>query len=115
MRGGSLDAVTNRESFEMIRQIIDTETGEAIDLSETKLLCQISLPGCGPSLTATTDNGKITFPSVDTYRIAFTREEMNTLCRATYDFAVIAERDEQTIQIIAATLPVLSGEANQWP
>jgi hypothetical protein len=33
MKTGSLDAVSNRATFQMERQIIDTETGEAIDLS----------------------------------------------------------------------------------
>lgn len=111
MRTGSLDPVSNRQSFQLIRQIIDAETGEAIDLTGATIVFEVRRKDCsGASLSATTDNGKIIFPTTDTYQIDFTVEEMRTLFPETYDIGLTFERDDETVQIIIGTLPVLAGD-----
>jgi hypothetical protein len=113
MRTGSLDPVSNRASFEMIRQCIDTETGEAIDLTGATLVFEIKRHGeCSPVLSATTDNAKITFPDAYTYQVNFTLDEMRTLCAQTYDVGVTFERGDETVSIIIGTLPVLAGNVS---
>lgn len=110
MRTGSLGPLSNRESLQLIRQIIDTETGEAIDLTGASIVFEIRRSGaCSPVLSASTDNGKITFPDVYTYQIDIAVAEMRTLCPETYEIGLTFERDDQTTEIIIGTLPVLAG------
>lgn len=113
MKTGSLDPVSNRQSFQLIRQIIDTATGEAIDLTGAVIVFEITRQGeCSPVLSATTANGKITFPDDYTYEIDFTVDEMRGLCPQTYNVGLTFERDDETTEILIGTLPVLSGNVS---
>lgn len=113
MRTGSLDPVSNRESFQLIRQIIDTETGEAIDLTGATIVFELTRQDCcSPALSATTDNGAVTFPDNFTYQIDFTLAQMRTLCPETYKVGLTFERDDQTTEIIIGTLPILAGNVS---
>jgi hypothetical protein len=110
MKIGSFDAVTNRETFQTERQIIDIETGEAIDLTGASLVFEICDPGCRtPRLSVSTDDGGIVFLDAYTYQVTISEARMSGLCAGTYDVYLKCTRDDFTAQIIAATLPVLDG------
>jgi hypothetical protein len=111
MKTGSLDAVSNRATFRLARQIVDTETNEPIDLTGVALTFEISRDRrCSPILSATIDNGKIVLLDFTTYQVTFSPSDMGQLCAGTYAVNLVAVRDGITTQIIIGTLPVLDGE-----
>lgn len=113
MKTGSLDAVSNRATFQTERQLIDTETNQPIDLTGATIVFEIRRKdGCGPLLLATTENGKILFADSYTYQVTFSRDEMKTLCAETYDVGLTATRGDFTSQIIVGSLPVLDGDVS---
>lgn len=113
MKTGSLEAVSNRATFQTERQMIDCETNQPIDLTGTQIVFAISCKDyCQPLLVATTENGKILFPDSFTYQVTFSLAEMRRLCAGTYDVGVTATRGGFTTQIIIGTLPVLDGDVS---
>lgn len=113
MKTGSLDAVSNRATFQTERQLVDSETNQPVDLTGTQIVFEIREQGCHrPRLTATTENGKILFADAFTYQVTFSRDEMKTLCAETYDVGLTATRGDFTSQIIIGTLPVLDGDVS---
>lgn len=110
---GSLDAVTNRETFQIECQVVDTETGEAISLTGGTVVFEIrsQVDGCGaPLLSATNDDGVEFIDDDLTMQITFSETTMNRLYPGTYDVGMTFERDGITKQVIVGTLPVIDGK-----
>ena len=62
-------------------------------------------------LVASTDNGKITYVDIGTFRWFFTKDEMGSLCAETYDTGLTLTNDDgtQTIQLSVGPLPIIDG------
>lgn len=106
---GSLPEASNREDYEYLGQIVDSDTGDLIDLSEATIVAQISdNDGCQKILLGTS-SGEITRPEPDTFRIFIPRTSMVGLCAGQYRFGLTVENADQTTQFISGTLSVLDG------
>jgi hypothetical protein len=115
---------SNRASWVFIGQITDLDDN-LIDLSACSLVFQVSPPqrssssgyGYGDrgeasgSLSASTDNGKLTIVSLGTFRWFFTLQDMKSLCAGTYDTGLTLTNDDgtQTIQLSVGPLPIVDG------
>lgn len=106
---GSLPEASNREDYEYIAQIVDSDTGDLIDLSAATIVAQISdQDGCQKILLNTANN-KITLPNINTFRILIPRASMSALCAGQYRVGLTVENAGQTTSFIIGTLPVLDG------
>lgn len=106
---GSLPEASNREDYEYIAQIVDSDTGDLIDLSAATIVAQISdQDGCQKILLGT-ETGEITLPETTTFRILIPRASMACLCAGQYRVGLTVENADQTTSFIIGTLPVLDG------
>ena len=110
MQTGSLPAITNRETFQLECQIVDTETGEAMTLTGGTVVFEIREQGCYSALLSATNDDGVEFVDDElTIQITFSETAMNDLCSRTYDVGMTFERDGITRQVIVGTLPVIDG------
>lgn len=109
MYRGQVAEVSNREDVELIFQIIDEDTGEAIDLTTSDIVCRVTDQAGCPRVTASLEDGKITLVEDTTLRILIPRSDMISLCIGTYPFGLTVENDEITKSLIAGTLAVIDG------
>lgn len=106
---GSLPDASNREDYEYIAQIVDSDTGDLINLSAATIVAQISdQDGCQKILLGTA-TGEITLPDVDTFRILIPRASMACLYAGQYRVGLTVENASQTISFISGTISVLDG------
>lgn len=106
---GALPEATNREDYPYIGQIVDDDTGEAIDLSAATIVAQVSdQDGCQRILLGTS-TGEITIIDVGTFQILIPRSSMTTLCAGQYRVGLTVENAGITTSFIVGTLPVLDG------
>jgi len=101
---------SNRASWVLIGELKTTD-GDLFDLTGCAMVFQISDIDGGSRLTASTDNGKITYIDVGRFRWFFTRDEMRGLEPGTYDTGLTLTNDDgtQTVQLSVGPLPVVSG------
>lgn len=121
---GTLDPVSNRASWIDQLRLFDIDDGTAFDISgATEIVMQVREPegqspwGSEPEnrpavLAASLANGKITRPETGVLQWSFTRDEMRTLRKTSYDVGITITMDDETTQIIIAKLPVLGGVVN---
>lgn len=106
---GSLPEASNREDYEYIAQIVDSDTGDLIDLSAAAIVAQISdQNGCQKILLGTS-SGEITLPEADTFRIFIPRASMTCLCAGQYRFGLTIENGGQTTSFISGSISVFDG------
>jgi hypothetical protein len=113
---------SNRASWVFIGQITDLDNN-LIDLTGCSMVFQVSAPReaprgygnangyCSGSLNASTANGKLTFPSLGTFRWFFTRTDMEGLSPGTYDTGLTLTNNDgtQTLQLSVGPLPIVDG------
>jgi hypothetical protein len=113
---------SNRASWVFIGQITDLND-VPIDLTNCSMVFQIRPkregdPGygrygghSGASLIASTDNGKLTYVGVGTFRWFFTLQDMHGLCPGTYDTGLTLTNDDgtQTVQLSVGPLAIVDG------
>jgi hypothetical protein len=101
---------SNRASWLFIGLVTDLDD-DPIDLSACSMVFVVRGKNGGPSLEASTDNGKITYVDLGTFRWFFTLEEMRGLCAGTYDTGLTLTNDDgtQTIQLSVGPLPIVDG------
>lgn len=110
MRTGSLDAVSNRETFQIECQIVDAETGDAMTLTGGTVVFEIREQGGSSALLSATNDDGVEFIADDlTMQITFSETAMNALCARSYEVGMTFLRDGITRQVIAGTLPVIDG------
>ena len=115
---------SNRASWVFVGQITDIDNNP-IDISACSMVFQISPQhangsagaalinqgnGAG-SLTASTDNGKLTVIDLGTFRWFFTRDDMSCLNAGTYATGMTLTNDDgtQTVQLSVGPLPIVDG------
>lgn len=106
---GSLPEASNREDYEYLAQIVDSDTGDLINLTSATIVAQISdQSGCQKILLGTA-SGEITLPDVGTFRILIPRASMTCLCAGQYHVGITVKNSDLTTSFIIGTLPVLDG------
>lgn len=109
MYRGQVAEVTNRKDIELFFQLIDEETGDAIDLTTSTIVCRVNDQNGCPRINASIDDGKITLIEDTTMRILIPRSDVTSLCAGSYPFGITIENDELTEQLIAGTIAVIEG------
>ena len=102
---------SNQASWIFIGMVTDLED-QPIDISACSMVFAVREKNRGGQrLVASTDNGKITYPSLGTFRWFFTEAEMNGLCSGTYDTGLTLTNDDgtQTVQLSVGSLPIVDG------
>jgi hypothetical protein len=119
MYTGTLDAVSNRQDWQFVREIIDDDTGDPIDLTGASIVLEIreqpddqqlgtpSYPDA--TLSATTANGKVTILDTGVFQVWFPLTDMQTLSPGYYDVGCTVNVNGITTQLMAAELPVVDG------
>lgn len=107
----SFNPQSNQASWVFIGMVTDLED-KPIDISACSMVFAVrERRGGGQRLVASTDNGKITYPSLGVFRWFFTESEMNGLCSGTYDTGLTLTNDDgsQTVQLSVGSLPIVDG------
>jgi len=111
MYNGFLPPTSNRETWQLIIEITDTDTNTAPDL--TGAAAAIGVRPDEQSLcilTGSTSDGHLTIDeSAGTITILYSDTEMRDLAAGEYSVGLTITVDGQTHQFMCATLPVLDG------
>jgi hypothetical protein len=103
---------SNQASWIFIGMVTDL-SDQPIDISACSMVFAVRAKRSGPNkmLVASTANGKITYPSLGTFRWFFTEGEMNGLRAGTYDTGLTLTNDDgtQTVQLSVGSLPIVDG------
>jgi hypothetical protein len=105
---GSLQPTSNREDWTVFYELTDGETGELIDLSGVDEITVHVRDKHGRSLTATLGSG-VTVVDTGVFSWTFTEAQMRTLQAKTYEVGCTLKSEDQTVQLLIGTLPVLDG------
>lgn len=114
MFGGSLPLATNRQSWSEVFELIDTETGEAADISDAdEITFAVRRQGCStPELTLSLGDGvSLVDDDEDSkFQVDITVDQMRGLCApATYDIGITVLIAGETVQLVAGTWPITDG------
>ncbi|MCK1430908.1 hypothetical protein [Bradyrhizobium sp. 87] len=90
----------------------DADTGDAIDFTGASVAFQVNDDQGCQRLLATTANGKITLPDVNTLQVSFTDEEMKTLCSGSYACGAVYSLNGETNQLLVGTVSIYNGVAS---
>jgi hypothetical protein len=106
--------ITNRASWPFVGQLLDLNN-VPLDLTGYSMVFAICYPGSNcPRLVASTDKGNLTIYGAEipgAFRWNFTKDEMASLCRETYDTGLTLTTPDggQTVQLSVGPLPVIDG------
>lgn len=112
MYQGTLSPRSNKAGWNYIVEVIDEDTDEAVDISDTSIVLELRDPRTDTiALSGTTDNGCITLlDDVGFFQVTFTAIQMRTLLAESYEVGcTITNDDSEPQQLIIGTLPVLDG------
>lgn len=111
---GTLPPVSNKAGWSFVREVVDDDTDEPIDLSDATIVFEVR-NACGTiKLSATTSNAAITILDTGVFQAAFTADQMKTLCAETYDVGCTVQNGTaEPQQFIIGKLPVLDGIVSQ--
>ena len=119
MYAGPLDPVSNRQDWQFIRQVVDDNTGDPVDLSAASVTFEVraraddqhanAQGSPNATLSATTANGKILIVDNGTFRVWFPLADMQALAPGYYDAGCTITVNGITEQLLSATLPVVDG------
>jgi hypothetical protein len=114
MYTGPLAAASNRADLKFSVEVVDNDTGDDIDLTDSTINValreQTDSVNATPVLTGSTSDGKVTLVSDGTFQVAFTPSDMGALKAGTYDIGITVKLSTGvTFQLLAGTLPVIDG------
>jgi len=116
MLTGSLEAVSNRETW--TQDIELTDDGTAIDLSTASIVVEVrakrgtsdyGVPAGTAVLSATTANLKITLLGAGQFRWTFPATDMRGVVPGTYDVGATYTVAGVTTQLLIGTVPIIDG------
>lgn len=111
---GSLPKATNRQSWSQVFEMIDTETGEANDISDAdEITFAVRRKGCtSPEIELTLGSG-ITLVDDDTdstFQVDVTVTQMRALdAPHSYEVGITMELQGETVQLFAGDWPIIDG------
>jgi hypothetical protein len=108
---GSLPAASNRATYTQAFQLYDNEDSEGVTLEDATITVELRKPGCtSPELSAEIGDGvTVTDEDEGQFELQFTVTQMRNLCAMQYEIGIVIEQDDETVQYIAGTLPVIDG------
>lgn len=111
MYQGTLPPRSNKAGWAYIVEVVDDDTGEAIDLTAATVVFELRNPLTGSSaLQATINNGRAAIIDMGFFQVTFTALDMKTLCAETYELGcTISNADSEPQQLILGYVPVLDG------
>jgi len=128
MYSGYLDTVTNKSDWNTTIQIVDSDSDEPVDLTGVDAFMQVvscregyphhsnhgygydyGSGSCGPRLSGSTEDGRLTLSSEGIISWSYPASVMNALCPRTYDIGIILKKDDQTTQLFLGKVTVLDG------
>jgi hypothetical protein len=100
----TLPSVTNRETWTDTFELIDSETGEAYDLTNVSaIVFELRDPDTrSVKLSAELDDG-VTIEEDDDgsfISIRFETSDMRTLCAKSYEFGLVITKDDDDLEIV---------------
>lgn len=111
MYAGTLDPVSNRQTWVVNYELTDAETDELIDLSgvDEITVCIRDPQSQSAILTATKTGGEIVISDTGVFTWTFSATDMRTLDPKTYEVGCTLEDNDETIQLLIGMLPVYDG------
>lgn len=114
MYQGSLPQATNRQSWSEVFEMIDTETGEANDISDAdEITFAVRRKGCTtPEITLTLGSGValVDDDTDSTFQVDLTVSQMRSLCAPyTYEVGITMLLQGETVQLFEGTWPIIDG------
>ncbi len=116
MQTGTLETITNRQTWTMQSPLID-DTGEAVNLLDVDLEFYVCRKGCPDEvllsakyIDGVSDDGRIVL-SLDnlSFQIKFSRDDTAKLCAGTFDVFFYATVDDDRVPVLVGSVPVLAG------
>lgn len=104
---GSLPVASNRATYSQEFQLYDDEDGEGVSLADATITVELREPGTETALLTGTTT--VTDESAGAFTLSFTTTQMRTLCAMQYEIGITIEQNDETIQYLIGTLPVLDG------
>lgn len=102
--------VSNRADWKDNVQILNGDGDGSFDFTDAKAVVEVRRKKCGTTvLSATTENGKVTFPAPDVVGWVFPRDEMLCVCAGPYEIGATIFRDGETDLIFIGTVEVKDG------
>jgi|SRR4051812_20772099 hypothetical protein len=109
MYTGYLAPTSNRSDWSEAVQLVDTDSGEIIDISGCRITMTVRSDAGQAVLTASTDDASITLPDVGTFLFNFTAQQMSGLCPGAYAVGVRVAQDDRTMQLLIGNINVMEG------
>lgn len=101
---------SNRADWRFRLKNTDPTDGTLVDLSPYSITIQVKRRDrCGPALSVSTPDSRITFPSPGVIDVVFPASQMSGLCADTYDIGAVVSDGAETAQLILGTVPVVDG------
>lgn len=111
MYQGHLGEISNRAVWEPVFDIVDDDTGEAVDLSSaTEILFEIKSPrGVGAVVQASLANGKVTLLDNYNIKVSFAAGDLSNLFPGQYRAALSFTLDDKKHDPMLAQITILQG------
>lgn len=101
---------SNRADWRFWLKNTDPENGSLIDIPVNMITLQVRRHGqCGPSLSASPGDGKITSPQAGVLEVRFPASEVRGLSAGTYEVGAILSDGTDTVQLILGSVPIYDG------
>lgn len=110
---GQLANVSNREDMQLLFEIQDEDTGDAVDLSSASVVLRVNDENGYTKIDASTDNGKISLSSSTVMQLLIPRSDMTTLDPGNYDVGMTITNEGITRSVIVASMTVVDGVVPQ--
>lgn len=110
MYTGQIASFSNREDWEFpIMDIIDDDTGDALDLSDSTISYGIYDANKCVVVSGTTGDGTITLTDDTSFQILVPRSTATSQCAGSYTMGITVENADITKSLFAGTITVLDG------
>jgi len=108
---GTFPPASNRAGLAIVREVVDDDTDEPIDLSQCSITVEVrNQRDRRIELSATTANGKVAVADTGIFQATFSAAEMRKLCAGTYDIGcTVKNGSEEPYQFFIGSIPVLDG------
>lgn len=101
---------SNRADWRFWLKNTDPTDGTLVDIPISMVTLQVRRRGrCGPVLSTSPGDGKVTSPQAGVLEVRFPASEMRGLCADTYEIGAIISDGTDTSQLILGTVPIYDG------
>lgn len=107
---GKLDPISNREDWNFVIELDDSDTGLPLDLTGAQISVTIRDARYRSTvLNGSSNDGTVTFLDVGVFQITYLAAKMQNLRPDMYEVGVALVQNGVTVQLIIGLLPVLDG------